>query len=231
MKRFYETVGTEAAADGWRVTLDGRPMSTPARKRLVLPSGPLASAVAGEWRSQGRTIETASMPLTRLATTATDLMPARRGDAVEEIAGYAATDLLCYRTDAPADLARRQDTHWQPWLDWAERELGVRLVVTRSLEPVPQPEASLQAVRDAVEALDDWRLVGAHAATTLCGSVLLGLAIERGALAAGPAFEASVLDELYEIGRWGEEELQRQRHARLRDDLEAAARFLELLGT
>lgn len=229
MKRFYEQVGVAGAAGGWTVMLDGRPVNTPARQKLVLPTQALAEAVAEEWQAQGEKVDTTSMPLTRMATTVTDLMPARRDDAVAEITGYAGTDLLCYRAASPEDLASRQDAAWQPWLDWAATELDAPLRVTRTVEPLDQPSASLDALAAAVEALGDWRLVGAHAATTLTGSLVLGLAMERGALAPETAFETSLLDELYEIERWGLDEIQEKRHARLRVDLAAAARFLALL--
>ncbi len=65
---------------------------------------------------------------------------------------------------------------------------------------------------------------------TLTGSIVLGLAMARGALTAEPAFRTALLDELYESERWGEEGQQQKRHARLRADLEAAERYLELLG-
>jgi hypothetical protein len=136
----------------------------------------------------GEEIDAASMPLTRLATTALDLMPARRGDAVAEASGYAETDLLCYRASFPANLAERQRAGWQPWLDWAERHHDARLALAPTLDPVPQPAPALAALRLAVERLDDWRLVGLHAATALTGSLVLALALERGDLDAERAF-------------------------------------------
>src|SRR5687768_5892728 len=120
------------------------------------------------------------MRLTRLATTVVDLMPARRGDAVAEAAGFAGTDLLCYRAASPASLVARQAAIWQPWLDWAEREFDARLAVAAGVMPVTQPETALRALRVPVERLDDWRLVGLHGATTQLGSLVLGLAVERG---------------------------------------------------
>jgi chaperone required for assembly of F1-ATPase len=93
----------------------------------------------------------------------------------------------------------------------------------------PQPPGSLRRLRAAIEALDDWRLVGLHAATTLTGSLILGLALERAALDAEAAFAAALLDELWTIEHWGEEPEQQRRHARLRRDLAAAERFLRLL--
>ena len=61
------------------------------------------------------------MPLTRLASTAQDRMPELRAAAIEEVVGYAGTDLLCYRAAAPLDLVARQQRVWQPLLDWVGR--------------------------------------------------------------------------------------------------------------
>ena len=230
MKRFYGTATAEPGEDGWRVMLDGRPLRTPARGVLVLPREALARAVAAEWQAQGEQIDTQGMRLTRLATTVVDLMPARRDDAIEEATGYAATDLLCYRAASPASLAARQAAAWQPWLDWAERRFDARLAVASGVMPATQEEVALHSLRAAVDRLDDWRLVGLHAATTATGSLVLGLAMEAGDLDAEAAFAASVLDETFEIEQWGEDPEQAARRDRLRADLEAAATFLALLG-
>lgn len=229
MKRFYDKVSVGTAEHRWSVLLDGKPVLTPARHPLVVPEPRLAEAVAAEWAAQQGTIDASAMPLTKLATTAIDLMPDRRDDAVEEAAGYAGTDLLCYRAVSPHSLASRQAAAWQPWLDWAERQYDARLVPAAGVMPAEQDAVALRSLRTAVERLDDWRLVGLHAAVTSTGSLILGLAIERGALGAGEAFDAALLDELFEIDEWGEDAEQTARHARLRADLEAADRFLRLL--
>lgn len=232
MKRFYTAVDVapDDAADGHVVRLDGRPVRTPARHALALPNPALAEAVAAEWRAQEREVDAAAMPLTKLATTVVDLMPGRRADAIAEATGYAGTDLLCYRATHPAPLADRQRATWQPWLDWAERRYDARLAVAQGVSPVAQPELALAALRQAVERIDDWRLVGLHAATTLTGSLVLALALEQGELDAERALAAALLDELFEVEQWGEEEGQRRRHAAFRRDLDAAEGYLRLLG-
>jgi chaperone required for assembly of F1-ATPase len=229
MRRFYEEVTTRADASGAIVLLDGRVLRTPARAVLLCPSAALAEAVAAEWAGQGETVAPAAMRLTRLATTAVDLMPARRADAVAEAAGFAAHDLLCYRAAGPPGLVARQDAAWQPWLAWALARYDAWLDVARTLDPIAQPERSLAALRAAVAALDDWRLTGLHAITTATGSLVLALAVEQGALDAAGAFDAALLDELAAIERWGIEEGQARRHAALRADLDAAAVFLRAL--
>jgi chaperone required for assembly of F1-ATPase len=229
VKRFWRDAAAVAEPSGFGVALDGRAARTPARHKLVAPSLALAEAIAGEWRAQGDEVDPRAMPLTRLTTTAIDLMPVRRDDAIAEVAGFAGTDLLCYRAAEPADLVARQSRGWQPWLDWLLRRHDSLLVTTQTVAAVAQPEASLRTLRAVIERCDDWRLVGLHAATTLTGSIVLGLALEEGAIEPEAAFALACLDELYEVERWGEEEEQQRRHAALRRDLAAADRFLRLL--
>ena len=78
MKRFYKECGIGTAEGGFSVTLDGRPVQTPARVVLALPTAPLAEAIAEEWRVQGETVVPDTMPLMRLATTAVDRVTAER---------------------------------------------------------------------------------------------------------------------------------------------------------
>jgi chaperone required for assembly of F1-ATPase len=229
MKRFYKTTGIDAADGGFRVLLDGRPMKTPAKQTLVLPVEGLALAVAEEWDAQAEEIEPDVMPITRLSTTASDRMPALRAAAIDEVAQYAETDLVCYRAARPPALVRQQETAWQPALDWMAKRYDIAFDVTEALLPVAQPEATLKRVRSAVEAIDDWPLVGIHGATTSLGSIVLALALWHGELDADAAANASLVDALFEIKQWGEERDATKRHEVLRRDVRGAARFLKHL--
>lgn len=226
MKRFYREVATAAGAEGHQVLLDGRPVRTPARQPLVAPSARLAAAIAAEWREQKETIQPAAMPLTRLASTAIDRMPAQRRAAIDEVVAYADTDLLCYRAAEPLELVQRQLEMWQPWLAWLEGAHRARLTVTTSVLPVCQPEAARARLRALIEGLSDWPLVGMHAATTALGSLVLALALSAGRLDPEAALAASLLDERFEIERWGSDPEIERRHATLRQAVEAAATFL-----
>ena len=229
MKRFYQEATLGPADGGHTILLDGRPVRTPGRALLAMRNRALAEAVAAEWAAQAETIRPDTMPLTRLANTVVDQMPERRHDALAEIEGYAAADLLCYRVAHPAALAERQHTTWQPWLDWAAEQLAAPLVTTTDLDPLPQPRASLEALNRTAEALDDWRLVGLHATTRLTGSMVLGLAMVEGKLTADPAFTAAMLEELYEIEQWGQETEQEKRHTLLRSEFAATELYCRVL--
>jgi chaperone required for assembly of F1-ATPase len=229
VKRFYQRVEVAAEGQAHRVLLDGRPLRTPARLALALPSAALAEALAAEWQAQGEVVRPHAMPLTRLASTAQDRMPALRRAAIEEAVDYARTDLLCYRAAQPIDLVERQQHGWQPLLDWAAEAHGARLAVTTALTPAAQPDAAVARLRAAVEGFADWPLVGLHALTTALGSLVLGLAVAGRRIDAAEALSASLLDELFEIERWGRDAETEQRHDALRRDVDAAAAFLERL--
>ncbi|MEZ5933956.1 MAG: ATP12 family protein [Alphaproteobacteria bacterium] len=241
MKRFYKTTGVDAADGGFRVLLDGRPMKTPAKRALLLPVEDLAQAVAEEWEAQSEEIQPDLMPITRLATTANDRMPGLRDAAIDDVANYAATDLVCYRAPGPDLLVRRQHDAWQPALDWMARRFDIAFEVTTALVPMSQPEATLERVRSVIEAIDDWPLVGIHGATTSLGSVVLALALWHGQLGQGgsgddgsetddlgadAAAESSLVDALFEIEQWGEERDAAKRHETVRRDVRGAARYL-----
>ena len=76
--RFYKHTSIDRDGEAWRVTLDARPLPTPAGQALRLPSQRLALAIAAEWDAQIDRIEPASMPLMALASTAIDQIPKER---------------------------------------------------------------------------------------------------------------------------------------------------------
>ena len=229
IKRFYKQAAFAPVADGFAVQLDGRAVKTPAGKPLVVPTSALADAIAAEWEAQEETVRPASMPITQLAATAIDRVGPERVAIVEQLLNYAATDLMCYRADFPPDLAQRQQGSWQPVLDWAATELGAAMSVTIGIMAIEQPAAALAALSDRLAGLDCWRLAAVQAATAAAGSLILALALEQGRLDAAQTFQLSQLDETYQAEKWGEDYEAADRRAALEQDIEAAARLLELL--
>lgn len=229
MQRFYTSVSVEHGKAGFAVHLDGKPVRTPAKVELALPTRPLADAVAEEWAAQGEQVRASDMHLTQLAATAIDRTPPARDKVVDTIAGYAETDLLCYRAEGPSELTRRQHAAWQPLLDWAAMTYDAPLAVTSGIVPKPQPADALAALRAAVAAYDDLHLTALHQATALTGSVVLGLALLAGRLDAAAAFEAAELDASYQIEHWGEDAEAASRRGAVRRELEAVERFVRLL--
>jgi chaperone required for assembly of F1-ATPase len=171
------------------------------------------------------------MPLTRLAATAIDRTRTQRDLVAAEAANYAGTDLVCYRAEHPPVLIARQHAGWQPLIDWAMQRYDAALAVTSGIVPQPQSPAALKAFAAAVVAQDDFRLTALHAMTTACGSLVIALALIEGRLDATAAFAVSQLDETFQIEAWGEDAEATARRRGLAEDIEAAARFVQLLNS
>jgi chaperone required for assembly of F1-ATPase len=229
MKRFYGEVGVLVAESGFAVTLDAKPLRTPAKSLLAVPSRSLAEAIAAEWRSQGSDVRLDDLRLTRLASTAIDLVAARRAEVIADIVRYAGTDLVCYRAGHPPELAQRQHEAWQPLIDWARLRYDAALEVTTGVVPVAQLPTTLRAFAVAVESYSPLELAGLHTATAACGSLVVALALFEGQLDVAGAFAASQLDESFEIEQWGEDAEQMRRRDALKDDIALAHRLVTLL--
>ena len=72
IKRTWDTVKVKRTEAGFLVALDDRPVVTPAKNPLLLPSNALANRVANEWKEQDTEVIPAKMPFTRLSNTALD---------------------------------------------------------------------------------------------------------------------------------------------------------------
>ena len=228
MKRFYKEAGTAPVAGGHGVLLDGKPVKTPARAPLVAPTAALARAVAAEWQAQGEKIDPGSMPLMRLLATAIDRVPLHRSGVEDDLAAFAAADMLCYRARTPSELVARQMELWQPVLDWAALRLDAALLVTDELVHIAQPPQALAALARRLQRLDALELTAVHTVTAATGSLLLALALLEGEIDAETAFEAGVADELYNLEVWGEDPEARTRLEALRAQIAAAHRLIAL---
>jgi chaperone required for assembly of F1-ATPase len=204
-------------------------MRTPAKQELAVPTRALAEALAVEWEAQGERIDPATMPLTRLVNSVLDGVTGREAEVRGDVAKYAASDLLCYRAEGPAELVRRQAEAWDPVLAWAREALGARLVLGEGVVPVAQPSAATAAVEGALAELDAFSLAAHYVMTTLTGSALLALAHARGRLTAEEAWAAAHVDEDWQISQWGEDAEAKARRDRRWAEMQAASRLLELL--
>src|SRR4029078_7844486 len=136
-RRFYKDA---SISDGppFGIPLDGKPVKTPKKRTLQVPTRRLAETIADEWRAQEALINPARMPLTRFANTAIDAVDDAREAVANDIVAYAGRDLLCYRAEAPEKLKRLQAEHWDPVIAASKAALGAPLKVVSGVMPVEQ---------------------------------------------------------------------------------------------
>ena len=229
-RRFWKTAQVVAEAGGYAIRLDGRPVKTPAKAAFILPTRALAQEIAAEWDAQDDTIRPATMPLTRSANSAIDKVTPNRPGVVAEIAGYGATDLLCYRADGPQAMTDRQAAAWDPLLDWADRTLGAPLRVTRGVVPVSQPENSLSRLAGHVDARPPFELAVLHDLVALSGSLIIGLRALHSGADIGALWRASRIDEDWQAESWGRDDEAETMAAQRQEAFHHAARFFDLIA-
>ncbi len=187
-RRFYKEVTVQQRDRTFILHLDGRAAKSPGGNHLMLPGLAAARTLADEWLAQGEFIDPASMPLTRIVNSAIDGGAYRLDATVDAIAKYAGADLVCYRAALPGTLAEAQAAAWDPILVSTRKNLGAHFICTEGVVFVEQPESARAAVNEAVLRIANsgqaapFALAALHVMTTLTGSVLLALAVVRGAL-------------------------------------------------
>ena len=227
MKRFWKDVTVDAELG---VRLDERPVRTPGRVPLLLPTDILAEAVADEWRDVADDIDPRAMPLTGLANAAIDRVAPDLAAFAAGLAAYGESDLLCYRADSPPNLVARQTALWDPPLDWARDRYDVHFEIVTGVMHRPQPEATIERLGAAIAARPAFELAPLSPIVTITGSLVLALALAERAMDADAVWAAANLDEDWQAEQWGEDDLAVKARETRRRDFEAAARFLRLAG-
>lgn len=227
-KRFYKTVSVEARYDAFVVMLDSHELKTPAKRPMHLPSEALAKLVAAEWDAQQDEIDSHSMPVMRLVSTALDRVSEVPQETAEAYAAYAMSDLLCYRAEHPEKLVSKQAESWDPLLDWAKSRFDISFNVTSGILPIDQPEEN--RARFVAAAGDNlFRLTGLAHLAALLGSAILAIALDEGRIDAKQAYELAFLDDLAQMEDWGVDEEAHMRLQKIELEIATLAGYLSSL--
>jgi chaperone required for assembly of F1-ATPase len=229
VKRFYREAAAAPGEGGVAILLDGRPVKTPARNPLVVPTAALGAAIAAEWNGQGEEIDPRAMPLTGLANAAIDRVSPDPAAFARGLAAYGESDLLCYRSEGPPTLVQRQEEGWDRLLAWARRRYDVDFETVCGVMHKAQPSETVERLARAVTARDPFRLAALSPLVTISGSLVVALALAEGEIGLDEAWAAATLDEAWQAEQWGADPLAAQALETRRRDFDAAYRFLTLL--
>jgi chaperone required for assembly of F1-ATPase len=205
-KRFWKEAQVVTLDAGHSVELDGRPIKTPAKQLLVLPTAKMAEAIAAEWQAQEGVINPLTMPCTKTANAAIDKVSVQHAEVADMLAAYGDCDLLCYRADSPQELVDRQSAHWDPMLDWAQETLGARLQPRVGIMHVPQDPEVVTDLTRRTHALNPFELAAFHDLVSLSGSLVLGFAAAMDARDMESLWDMSRLDEMWQVELWGKDD-------------------------
>jgi len=205
-KRFWKAVTIEAVRGGHTIRLDARPVKTPGKALLVVPTEAMARAIASEWEAQVGLVRPQTMPFTRAANSALDKVASQFDEVVGLLAAYGETDLLCYRATGPVELIALQNAAWDPLLDWCATALGAPLISVAGVMHVIQPAPSTRLLHAMTAALTPFQIAAFHDLVMLSGSLVLAFAVTQGRLTPQQAWAFSRIDETYQASLWGEDE-------------------------
>ncbi|KAF8522088.1 ATP12-domain-containing protein [Hysterangium stoloniferum] len=209
-RRFWKTVGIEERPDSFLVTLDKRPLKTPEGAVLAIPRSKrlLATLIAHEWENQETLIKPYALPMTSLASRAIDSFQKQstRVATREALLDYFDTDTICFFTDHPPTLVSLQQRHWLPLLLWAEEEFKIEIRRFDSLMVTPQSTEAKEAIRNALDGMDAWKLAAMERAAYAAKSIIIALALIRGKVSVEEAAQAAHVEVTSQIQKWGEVE-------------------------
>ncbi|WP_317056228.1 ATP12 family chaperone protein [Roseovarius rhodophyticola] len=227
-KRFWKTVNVVPSGAGYGIRLDDRPVRTPAKSELIVPSEALAQAIALEWEDQSESVNPLSMPMTRSANAAIDKVTAQHAEVADLVAAYGDADLLCYRADGPASLVKRQAETWDPLLDWAADRFGARLLPVSGVMHSPQNPKALMVLTQNVREMDAFTLTAFHDLVGLSGSLVIGFAALYNYADPVVLWGWSRVDETWQEEQWGVDEEARELAEHKLGEFEHAKRFHDL---
>lgn len=230
MKRFWQTAAATPQAAQWGVALDGKPLRTPARAALLVPTAALAHAIADEWNAVADRIDPRAMPLTGLANAAIDRVMPDAPAFAARLAAWGQSELIAYRADGPPSLVAAQAEAWDRWAAWFTHRHDASLAITTGVMHVAQPAETLARIAAAFAAFTPFQLAALDPVVTITGSAVLALAVADGAMPADAAYDAAHVDARWQAQHWGEDALAQAAEAARRAELGQAARFLQLLA-
>lgn len=214
---------------GFRIELDGKTLQTPEKQVLEIPYPKLAEAISLEVKKQDANIGLQATPLTKLANSAVDHVRSKREIIIQELVGYANTDLLCYRVEKPDDLKSLQDKMYQESLDSFSSKISVNLKVTYNVVPLKQNPECLSRLTAIVAGFNDFQLAGLLSLTYLSGSIVLGVSMLFGWMDVHAAWRLTFLDEIYQERIWGEDCEASDRREQIKTDMCNSHHFISLI--
>ena len=225
-KRFWQNAEVIVEGDQFGIALDGRPVRTPSKRPLVVPTQAMASQIVAEWNAQVERVDPVTMPWTRSANSALDKVPDQRSEVEAHLKGYADTDLLVYRAEGPIELIKRQAAGWDPVVKWAEAEYSIRLKITRGVMPVKQDPSFINSLAHFMTPMSHFELTGFHDLVTVSGSYLLAVAVAKDEVDSEVGWALSRIDEDWQIEQWGADDEAAKQAAGKKRAFFHAAKFL-----
>eukprot|EP01098_Paradermamoeba_levis_P017007 TRINITY_DN9506_c0_g1_i1.p1 TRINITY_DN9506_c0_g1~~TRINITY_DN9506_c0_g1_i1.p1 ORF type:complete len:380 (-),score=86.44 TRINITY_DN9506_c0_g1_i1:9-1148(-) len=195
----------------YKIKLDEKEVATPRDKLVLIPSMPLATAIAAEFEYQAKNIFLGTMPLTVMAVASTELTPDMRKDKIKKIIRYLNSDTILFRAgDDEPGLQQLQSAFHDPIIAWMEKFFDVKLKITigdsNMIMVAPhQPKETFEKITHYLTTqLSDFQIVALEIAVSSLKSTAIALALMERVVNIEQALFASRAEEEQQIKDWGD---------------------------
>ncbi|XP_075241027.1 ATP synthase mitochondrial F1 complex assembly factor 2-like [Convolutriloba macropyga] len=215
LKRFYKEVSIQktdlnnSASKNddmyhhFNVFLDKRCLKTPGGKQLNVQNESLAMSIANEWLSQKEFIAPTSMHFTSLINTCIDNpLQLKTADIVSHLVERLESDTIMSLEIENGELMQVQLSSLRPIFTWVNQQWGSNLHPSRELI-VSVSETCKQRCTDYLNKFSFDTLIGLKFASDSLKSVLLTVAAFEQQIDCESAVKLSVLEEDFQIAKWG----------------------------
>jgi len=206
-KRFFKDVSVVSSGNNYELALDSRKLKTPLGNVFKVKSEGLAQAVAHEWRTQKDTIMMSQMHLTGLANVSIDNPTKVTSEQIaESVMNFLDTDtVLFFSDDGNKALEERQESRWQPIIDWFNDRHQTQIAPSRqSVLVAPNiPDDSRAAVRRYLLSLSLDALHGFATGVDALKSVVLMSGVVDKIISIDDAVKLARLELEVQTDQWG----------------------------
>ena len=228
MKRFYEDVAVVTDDAGFAIELDNRPVKTPMRNPLLLPTKTLGDAIADEWQAQNEEINPATMPMTRWRRVRWIRLPVSVIGLWAGSPTFADSDMLYFRAEEnQPELQQHQAEKWDPLLDWARSRYDVSFNLVYGIMHQSQPDETIGRLTAVLKHKTISLIAAMLSLVGLAGSLIATLGLVEGEFDTETLWPLMNLEELWQEEQWGQDEQAVAKRAKKQEEFEAAVRFSE----
>ncbi|QNT78973.1 ATP12 chaperone protein [Entomobacter blattae] len=228
--RFWEKVLLREEDQGYGIVLDKKPLKLPSGEPLVIHNLALAKTIQKEWAGlgggqKGQAFCFSDIPLTRIVGTMEGLIRHDIKSVIAKLIEYAQSDLLCFHSEKPKQIAKRQQEEWLPIVTWFSKKYQLSIKVTTTLHV---PDFSQETIDRLTVLLDSLTLIEVTVLSLLvplAGSLILGMAYLDETVTIDEVFSLSTLPERVQMEIWGTDAEQLERFDRIYEEMKEIEQF------
>ena len=182
-----------------------------------------------EWKEVKDKIYPDKMPFYAYSVTAVDKILNKENKILQNLKSILSMDLILFRSKNDEELYNYIEDLWEPFLEWINLEFNCRLIVNYELFPVEQNKNEISKCISLVKNFDHFKFSGFSHIVNLTSSFILGLAFLYKKINTHELYEIALAEELFQIKKWGSDEISEARRKNIKKEISEACEFLNCL--